>query len=157
MEAFQETIKNRDDRKEKLKQLNIEFAKAFQKLTNDERSVELVTKNKGQYVKYGTYKDGVYFLGEPISAIVWDPTKSYIWIGNYIPNTDPKKPPTIDHIEIEQYIKRMKSLAEEGLDVGLPKSNFSFEELYKELILYKINAIKAKVIAVAIPNYTKTL
>ena len=149
MEAFQETIKNRDDRKEKLKQLNIEFAKAFQKLTNDERSVELVTKNKGQYVKYGTYKDGVYFLGEPISAIVWDPTKSYIWIGNYIPNTDPKKPPTIDHIEIEQYIKRMKSLAEEGLDVGLPKSNFSFEELYKELILYKVNAIKAKVIAVA--------
>nr|DAQ33353.1 MAG TPA: chromosome segregation ATPase [Caudoviricetes sp.] len=149
MEAFQETIKNRDDRKEKLKQLNIEFAKAFQKLTNDERSVELVTKNKGQYVKYGTYKDGVYFLGEPISAIVWDPTKSYIWIGNYIPNTDPKKPPTIDHIEIEQYIKRMKYLAEEGLDVGLPKSNFSFEELYKELILYKINAIKAKVIAVA--------
>lgn len=149
MEAFQETIKNRDDRKEKLKQLNIEFAKAFQKLTNDERSVELVTKNKGQYVKYGTYKDGVYFLGEPISAIVWDPTKSYIWIGNYIPNTDPKKPPTIDHIEIEQYIKRMKSLAEDGLDVGLPKSNFSFEELYKELILYKINAIKAKVIAVA--------
>lgn len=149
MEAFQETIKNRDDRKEKLKQLNIEFAKAFQKLTNDERSVELVTKNKGQYVKYGTYKDGVYFLGEPISAIVWDPTKSYIWIGNYIPNTDPKKPPTIDHIEMEQYIKRMKSLAEEGLDVGLPKSNFSFEELYKELILYKINAIKAKVIAIA--------
>ena len=149
MEAFQETIKNRDDRKEKLKQLNIEFAKAFQKLTNDERSVELVTKNKGQYVKYGTYKDGVYFLGEPISAIVWDPTKSYIWIGNYIPNTDPKKPPTIDHIEIEQYIKRMKALAEEGLDVGLPKSNFSFEELYKELILYKINAIKAKVIAIA--------
>ena len=149
MEAFQETIKNRDDRKEKLKQLNIEFAKAFQKLTNDERSVELVTKNKGQYVKYGTYKDGVYFLGEPISAIVWDPTKSYIWIGNYIPNTDPKKPPTIDHIEMEQYIKRIKSLAEEGLDVGLPKSNFSFEELYKELILYKINAIKAKVIAIA--------
>lgn len=149
MEAFQETIKNRDDRKEKLKQLNIEFAKAFQKLTNDERSVELVTKNKGQYVKYGTYKDGVYFLGEPISAIVWDPTKSYIWIGNYIPNTDSKKPPTIDHIEIEQYIKRMKSLAEDGLDVGLPKSNFSFEELYKELLLYKINAIKAKVIAVA--------
>nr|DAR79780.1 MAG TPA: RNA dependent RNA polymerase [Caudoviricetes sp.] len=149
MEAFQETIKNRDDRKEKLKQLNIEFAKAFQKLTNDERSVELVTKNKGQYVKYGTYKDGVYFLGEPISAIVWDPTKSYIWIGNYIPDNDPKKPPTIDHIEMEQYIKRMKALAEEGLDVGLPKSNFSFEELYKELILYKINAIKAKVIAVA--------
>lgn len=149
MESFQETIKNRDDRKEKLKQLNIEFAKAFQKLTNDERSVELVTKNKGQYVKYGTYKDGVYFLGEPISAIVWDPTKSYIWIGNYIPDNDPKKPPTIDHIEMEQYIKRMKALAEEGLDVGLPKSNFSFEELYKELILYKINAIKAKVIAVA--------
>ena len=150
MEKFQESIKERDNRKEKLKQLNIDFVRAFKQLTNDERSVELVTKNKGNFIKYGAYKDGVYFLGEPIISIVWDPTKSYLWIGNYTMSLDPKEPATVTHVDIAEYIKRMKALHDEGVDVGIPKdTSYSFEELYKALLNYKVNAIKAAIIATA--------